>query len=58
MLEFKNFNAPTVEGARAQANEWLARLPHEVKVLNVEAHGGSGIRVWVLVPEQTKAPQQ
>lgn len=54
MLDFKDFKAPTVEGARAQADDWLTQLPAEVRVLNVETHGDTGIRVWVLVPEQTK----
>jgi hypothetical protein len=54
MLDFKDFKAPTVEGARAQADDWLTQLPAEVKVLNVETHGGTGIRVWVLVPKHNQ----
>lgn len=58
MLEVKNFSAPTAEGARAQANEWLAQLPDEVRVLNVETNGGSGMRIWVLVPEPINAAKR
>lgn len=58
MLDFKDFKAPTVEGARAQADDWLTQLPAEVRVLNVETLGGSGMRVWVLVPEPTKAAKR
>lgn len=50
MIRFKDFVAPTIDGAVAQANDWLRRVQATCTVINIESVRDKTIRVWTLEP--------
>lgn len=51
MIRFIDFVAPTIDGAVAQANDWLQRVETTCTVVNIETVRDKTIRVWTLGAE-------